>query len=108
MTYFETFTKILRPFGNIWTFCQIKIPFKVCKTIEPTTGGRTINEDQVICAGYAEGGIDSCRGDSGGPLICVEDNKPMLRGVVSWGIGCARSGQYGVYTRTSSYIDWVI
>ncbi|CBY07216.1 unnamed protein product [Oikopleura dioica] len=87
---------------------QVPIINNTVTGIEIQTRGRTINEDQVICAGYAEGGIDSCRGDSGGPLICVEDNKPMLRGVVSWGIGCARSGQYGVYTRTSSYIDWVI
>jgi len=80
----------------------------VCsKAFENNEEGQTIIEDQVICAGYAEGGIDACQGDSGGPLICVEDDKPMLRGVVSWGIGCARVGHYGVYTRTSSYIDWV-
>ena len=61
----------------------------------------------MMCAGYAEGGIDACQGDSGGPMICVENDQPVLRGVVSWGIGCARVGLYGVYTRTSSYIDWV-
>jgi len=66
-----------------------------------------VTEEAMLCAGYAEGGIDACQGDSGGPLICVEDNQPVLRGVVSWGIGCARRGLYGVYTRTSSYIDWV-
>lgn len=66
-----------------------------------------VNEDAMLCAGYAEGGIDACQGDSGGPMICVEGDQPVLRGVVSWGIGCARSGLYGVYTRTSSYIDWI-
>lgn len=80
------------------------IPNKVC---DAAYARNKVHEDQMMCAGYAEGGIDACQGDSGGPMICVENNQPVLRGVVSWGIGCARVGLYGVYTRTSSYIDWV-
>ena len=50
---------------------------------------------------------DSCQGDSGGPLICVENNTPILRGIVSFGKGCGRPGLPGIYTRVSTYIDWI-
>jgi secreted trypsin-like serine protease len=62
----------------------------------------------MICAGYAAGGKDSCQGDSGGPLI-VPDGAGSWKqtGVVSFGLGCARPGLYGVYTRISRYIAWI-
>lgn len=62
----------------------------------------------VICAGLAEGGIDSCQGDSGGPLV-VPDGAGWftLIGVVSSGPGCAWPGNYGEYTRVSAYQNWI-
>jgi len=53
----------------------------------------------MVCAGYAEGGIDACQGDSGGPLIALPPSgeQPVQIGIVSWGEGCALPGKYGVY-----------
>ena len=64
--------------------------------------------DMHICAGYPDGIGDSCQGDSGGPLIVRDGpNGYLLVGVVSFGYGCSRPGYPGIYTRLSSYRDWI-
>jgi len=68
---------------------------------------------QMLCAGYVKGGIDSCEGDSGGPLVC-EQTDPVtgkdtwfLWGAISWGVGCARSGMYGVLANIKQLRPWI-
>lgn len=62
----------------------------------------------MLCAGYKEGGKDSCSGDSGGPLSIVNDDDiRTLIGVVSWGGGCAQPKYVGVYARVTSVRTWI-
>lgn len=64
----------------------------------------TLTEGQ-LCAG-GDYNIDSCTGDSGGPMM-VQRLYWTLEGVVSFGNRCGLEGWPGVYTRVSSYMDWI-
>ena len=69
--------------------------------------GSTITEN-MLAAGLPEGGKDTCQGDSGGPFLVMSPEKSfILAGATSWGIGCARPGLPGIYTRLSRYGDWL-
>lgn len=63
--------------------------------------------DSNLCAGEEEGGKDSCQGDSGGPMMCKCHGDFVQAGIVSWGYGCALAQYPGVYTRVSSFTDWI-
>lgn len=61
-----------------------------------------INGDTMICAGsFRE---DACRGDSGNPLV-NEDG--VVVGIVSWGFRCGGAVHPGVYTRVSTFDDYI-
>lgn len=86
---------------------QVELPI-VSEEECTSSMGRMITED-MLCAGYKEGGMDACHGDSGGPLVVPDgDGSWQLAGLVSFGIGCARPTFYGVYTRVSQYHDWIL
>lgn len=75
----------------------------VCKE---AMGAGNITQN-MLCAGYKDGGVDSCVGDSGGPLLVREAGVYKQVGIVSFGDGCAKPDRYGVYTRVPMYSAWI-
>lgn len=78
------------------TFCQVQY----------SVAGVMITPN-MLCAG--QDGKDSCQGDSGGPGMVsdLDCDLDRLAGVVSFGIGCARPGFPGVYTRIARFLPWI-
>jgi trypsin len=63
--------------------------------------GGEFDPSTMVCAGFLSGGIDTCNGDSGGPLQALTGGGPRLVGITSWGDGCAEPNAPGVYTRVA-------
>lgn len=64
-------------------------------------------QTQHLCAGFEEGEIDACVGDSGGPLFLMIDGTRMQVGITSFGAGCGLPLFYGIYTDVPHYISWL-
>lgn len=60
-----------------------------------------------MCAG-GEAGKDACTGDGGSPLVCLNNGRFEVIGLVIWGIGCADAGVPGVYTNVYNFRSWIM
>lgn len=68
-----------------------------------------IDESQLCAQGTTN--HDACQGDSGGPLMRedAQTGRFILIGLVSFGPRtCGISSFPGVYSRTSSHLDWIL
>ncbi|KAG8506442.1 Testisin [Galemys pyrenaicus] len=113
------------------------IDTSICNHLYSQASFRTTIWGDMMCAGYAQGGRDSCfvsagpaatpvqaqrgaarppphpnpplcsQGDSGGPLTCPKDGLWIQVGIVSWGTGCGRPNRPGVYTNVSRHFSWI-
>ena len=83
-----------------------------CKQAYNQFTGQNLGEDikigDHICAG-GEDKKDACKGDSGGPLMGRDGSGPyVLVGVVSGGTTYCGIGIPALFTRVSSYMNWII
>lgn len=86
---------------------QCKIHFK---TVSVRQLSRNIDDETQICAGGKYNVSDTCKGDSGGPLMSENEWFNVIRnvvGVTSFGKSCVIKGMPAVYTRVSRYLPWI-
>ncbi|CBY40535.1 unnamed protein product, partial [Oikopleura dioica] len=71
-------------------------------------GESSISKDQ-FCAGYSSGSVDACKSDVGGPFMTInkEAGQRKLSGIISWSRGCGQVGRPAVYSKISSYANWI-
>ncbi|EDW41898.1 brachyurin [Drosophila sechellia] len=79
------------------------MPYSVCRMY----WSGAVSE-KMICMSTTSG-KSTCHGDSGGPLVYKQGNSSYLIGSTSFGtsMGC-QVGFPAVFTRISSYLDWIL
>ncbi|MFT6877269.1 MAG: secreted trypsin-like serine protease [Granulosicoccus sp.] len=80
------------------------VPLARCNSIVSYQGLVTHRQ---VCAGFIDGGVDACAGDSGGPLFIIEDGAIIQMGITSFGNGCALANFYGIYTSVTHMLPWL-
>uniref|UniRef100_A0A2P2I9Z6 Serine protease easter-like n=2 Tax=Hirondellea gigas TaxID=1518452 RepID=A0A2P2I9Z6_9CRUS len=85
---------------------EVRLPFIDIVTCNASFKGELIGKQ--VCAGGEEG-RDSCKGDSGGPLITTGLSGPpyYLVGLTSFGRLCGLANSFGVYTLVPEFREWI-
>ncbi|RWS04695.1 Plasminogen-like protein, partial [Dinothrombium tinctorium] len=85
------------------------IPSDECVKMLPKMAN--VIEKDVICAGYKEGGHDTCENDSGGPMVIYNRDKRRweLLGIISSasGLDCGEKYSPGFYTNVPKFSSFI-
>ncbi|XP_078266291.1 mannan-binding lectin serine protease 1 isoform X3 [Rhinoraja longicauda] len=98
--------------SNILQYVKLPVTLQTeCRSSYESRSDSYNVTDNMFCAGFYEGGRDTCLGDSGGAFVTFESESQswVAQGLVSWG-GPERCGSkrvYGVYTKISKYARWL-
>eukprot|EP00057_Strongylocentrotus_purpuratus_P008337 XP_011662811.1 PREDICTED: chymotrypsinogen B-like [Strongylocentrotus purpuratus] len=96
------------------TLQEARVPIHTNRDCKNAYGTRV--KAKMVCAGAQppEERADTCKGDSGGPMVCQsgETGPYKLWGITSWGenIFCdpnPSTWRPGVYTRVERYLRWI-
>ncbi|XP_077396591.1 mannan-binding lectin serine protease 1 isoform X2 [Festucalex cinctus] len=87
------------------------VPQGECRASYAARAGGYNVSDNMFCAGFYEGGRDTCLGDSGGAFVAQDSvsRQWAVFGLVSWAgpEECGSRRVYGVYTRVNNYLKWI-
>lgn len=101
------FGAVIAPSMNLLETLVPTVPIKRCQQ-QYQQFKYSIRDSQLCATDEKTRTRDACQGDSGGPLMAFDrKNRPYVVGLTSYGIGCATSGNAGVYTRVSSFRGWI-
>ncbi|KAM6258512.1 LOW QUALITY PROTEIN: mannan-binding lectin serine protease 1-like [Porphyrio hochstetteri] len=112
ITVDEIISSGMRTLSDILQYVKLPVVLHAeCKTSYESRSGNYSVTENMFCAGYYEGGKDTCLGDSGGAFVIQDPGtrRWVAQGLVSWGgpEECGSKQVYGVYTKVSNYVDWV-
>ncbi|XP_076832444.1 mannan-binding lectin serine protease 1 isoform X2 [Brachyhypopomus gauderio] len=92
----------------------VKLPVVAQEECEASYASRSAHYNitaNMFCAGFYEGGQDTCLGDSGGAFVMEDPHSGrwVAQGLVSWAgpEECGSERVYGVYTRVANYAHWL-
>jgi len=105
------------PTGN-FNFIQNKVDvplvdYNTCNSVmkeEMRARGRSnfqLSRSEVCAGGETE--KDACDGDGGAPLVCqAQTGRWYVVGLVTWGVGCGKSGVPGIYANVHNMLDFIV